>query len=142
MTTNNGNEGRLLDEAQRIVDRAYQRIKVERQYRRLCNALEKLGITQLVGTSWCSIDEDSLQIGFGALPEHRRSLFIIGISTHMPIPVSIVILARNPTFIKTPCFRGSGDQRILCVEKHNAIDQKLRTPPPGFGGLDNKGGSC
>jgi hypothetical protein len=76
MTTNNGNEGRLLDEAQRIVDRAYQRIKVERQYRRLCNALRKLGITQIVGTSWCFIDEDSLQISFGALPEHRRSLFI------------------------------------------------------------------
>ena len=76
MTTSNGNEGRLLEEAQRIVDRAYQRIKVDRQYRRLCNALGKLGITQIVGTSWCSIDEDSLQISFGALPEHRRSLFI------------------------------------------------------------------
>jgi hypothetical protein len=76
MTTSNGNEGRLLEEAQRIVDRAYQRIKVDRQYRRLCNALRKLGITQIVGTSWCFIDEDSLQISFGALPEHRRSLFI------------------------------------------------------------------
>ena len=75
MTTSNGNEGRLLEEAQRIVDRAYQRIKVDRQYRRLCNALGKLGITQIVGTSWCFIDEDSLQISFGALPEHRRSLF-------------------------------------------------------------------
>ena len=76
MTTSNGNEGRLLEEAQRIVDRAYQRIKVDRQYRRLCNALGKLGITQIVGTSWCFIDEDSLQISFGALPEHRRGLFI------------------------------------------------------------------
>ena len=76
MTASNGNEGRLLEEAQRIVDRAYQRIKIDRQYRRLCNALEKLGITQIVGTSWCFIDEDSLQISFGALPEHRRSLFI------------------------------------------------------------------
>ena len=76
MTTSNGNEGRLLEEAQRIVDRAYQRIKVDRQYHRLCNALRRLGITQIVGTSWCSIDEDTLQIGFGALPEHRRSLFI------------------------------------------------------------------
>ena len=76
MTTSSGNEGRLLEEARRIVDRAYQRIKVDRQYRRLCNALRRLGITQIVGTSWCSIDEDSLQIGFGALPEHRRSLFI------------------------------------------------------------------
>ena len=76
MATNSGDEGRLLDETQRIVDRAYQRIKVERQYRRLCNALRKLGITQIVGTSWCFIDEDSLQISFGALPEHRRSLFI------------------------------------------------------------------
>jgi hypothetical protein len=76
MTTSNGNEGRLLEEAQRIVDRAYQRIKVDRQYRRLCNALRKLGITQIVGTSWCFIDEDSLQISFGALPEHRRSLFV------------------------------------------------------------------
>ncbi len=76
MTTSNGNEGRLLEEAQRIVDRAYQRIKVDRPYRRLCNALERLGITQIVGKSWCSIDEDSLQISFGALPEHRRSLFI------------------------------------------------------------------
>ena len=74
--TTNGNEGRLLEEAQRIVDRAYQRIKVDRQYRRLCNALGKLGITQIVGKSWCFIDEDSLQISFGALPEHRRSLFI------------------------------------------------------------------
>jgi len=35
MTTSNGNEGRLLEEAQRIVDRAYQRIKVDRHYRRL-----------------------------------------------------------------------------------------------------------
>jgi len=76
MTTSNGNEGRLLEEAQRIVDRAYQRIKVDRQYHRLCNALRKLGITQIVGTSWCFIDKDSLQISFGALPEHRRSLFI------------------------------------------------------------------
>ena len=76
MTTSNGNEGRLLEEAQRIVDRAYQRIKTDRQYRRLCNALGKLGITQIVGTSWCFIDEDSLQISFGAPPEHRRSLFI------------------------------------------------------------------
>jgi len=76
MTTSNGNEGRLLEEAQRIMDRAYQRIKVDRQYRRLCNALGKLGITQIVGKSWCFIDEDSLQISFGALPEHRRSLFI------------------------------------------------------------------
>ena len=76
MTTSNGNEGRLLEEAQRIVDRAYQRIKVDRQYHRLCNALRRLGITQIVGTSWCSIDEDTLQIGFGVLPEHRRSLFI------------------------------------------------------------------
>ena len=76
MTTSNGNQSRLLEEAQRIVDRAYQRIKVERQYRRLCNALGKLGITQIVGTSWCFIDEDSLHISFGALPEHRRSLFI------------------------------------------------------------------
>ena len=76
MTTSNSNEGRLLEEVQRIVDRAYQRIKVDRQYRRLCNALGKLGITQIVGTSWCFIDEDSLQISFGALPEHRRSLFI------------------------------------------------------------------
>ena len=76
MTTSNGNEGRLLEEAQRIVDRAYQRIKVDRQYRRLCNALGKLGIAQIVGTSWCFIDEDSLQISFGALSEHRRSLFI------------------------------------------------------------------
>ena len=76
MTTSNGNEDRLLEEAQRIVDRAYQRIKVDRQYHRLCNALVKLGITQIVGASWCSIDEDTLQIGFGALPEHRRSLFI------------------------------------------------------------------
>ncbi|MDP7067889.1 MAG: hypothetical protein QF637_09720 [Acidimicrobiales bacterium] len=74
--TTNGNEGRLLEEAQRIVDRAYQRIKVDRQYRRLCNAFGKLGITQIVGKSWCFIDEDSLQISFGALPEHRRSLFI------------------------------------------------------------------
>jgi hypothetical protein len=74
--TTNGNEGRLLEEAQRIMDRAYQRIKVDRQYRRLCNALGKLGITQIVGKSWCFIDEDSLQISFGALPEHRRSLFI------------------------------------------------------------------
>ena len=76
MTTSNGNEGRLLEEARRIVDRAYQRIKVDRQYHRLCNALRRLGITQIVGTSWCSIDEDTLQIGFGVLPEHRRSLFI------------------------------------------------------------------
>ena len=76
MTTSNGNEGRLLEEAQRIVDRAYQRIKVDRQYHRLCNALRRLGITQIVGTSWCAIDEDTLQIGFGVLPEHRRSLFI------------------------------------------------------------------
>ena len=76
MTTSNSNEGRLLEEVQRIVDRAYQRIKVDRQYRRLCNALGKLGITQIVGASWCFIDEDSLQISFGALPEHRRSLFI------------------------------------------------------------------
>ena len=76
MTTSNSNEGRLLEEVQRIVDRAYQRIKVDRQYRRLCNALRKLGITQIVGASWCFIDEDSLQISFGALPEHRRSLFI------------------------------------------------------------------
>ena len=76
MTTSNGNEGRLIEEAQRIVDRAYQRIKVDRQYHRLCNALQRLGITQIVGTSWCSIDEDTLQIGFGVLPEHRRSLFI------------------------------------------------------------------
>ena len=76
MTTSNGNEGRLLEEAQRIVDRAYQRIKIDRQYRRLCNALGKLGITQIVGTSWCFIDKDSLQISFGALPAHRRSLFI------------------------------------------------------------------
>ena len=76
MTTSNSNEGRLLEEVQRIVDRAYQRIKVDRQYRRLCNALGKLGITQIVGTSWCFIDKDSLQISFGALPEHRRSLFI------------------------------------------------------------------
>ena len=76
MTTSNGNEGRLLEEAQRIVDRAYQRIKIDRQYRRLCNALGKLGITQIVGTSWCFIDKDSLQVSFGALPEHRRSLFI------------------------------------------------------------------
>ena len=76
MTTSNGNENRLLEEAQRIVDRAYQRIKIDRQYRRLCNALRRLGITQIVGTSWCSIDEDTLQIGFGVLPEHRRSLFI------------------------------------------------------------------
>ena len=76
MTASNGNEGRLLEEAQRIVDRAYQRIKVDRQYHRLCNALRRLGITQIVGTSWCSIDEDTLQIGFGVLPEHRRSLFI------------------------------------------------------------------
>jgi hypothetical protein len=74
--TTNGNEGRLLEEAQRITDRAYQRIKVDRQYRRLCNALGKLGITQIVGKSWCFIDEDSLQISFGALPEHRQSLFI------------------------------------------------------------------
>ena len=76
MTTSNGNEGRLLDEAQRIVDRAYQRIKVGRQHHRLCNALQRLGITQIVGTSWCAIDEDTLQISFGVLPEHRRSLFI------------------------------------------------------------------
>ena len=76
MTTSNGNEGRLLEEARRIVDRAYQRIKIDRQYRRLCNALGKLGITQIVGTSWCFIDKDSLQVSFGALPEHRRSLFI------------------------------------------------------------------
>ena len=76
MTTSNSNEGRLLEEVQRIVDRAYQRIKVDRQYRRLCNALRKLGITQIVGTSWCFIDKDSLQVSFGALPEHRRSLFI------------------------------------------------------------------
>ncbi len=76
MTTSNSNEGRLLEEAQRIVDRAYQRIKLDRQYHRLCNALRRLGITQIVGTSWCSIDEDTLQIGFGAVPEHRRSLFI------------------------------------------------------------------
>ena len=76
MTTSTGNEGRLLEEAQRIVDRAYQRIKIDRQYRRLCNALGKLGITQIVGTSWCFIDKDSLQVSFGALPEHRRSLFI------------------------------------------------------------------
>ena len=76
MTTSNSNEGRLLIEAQRIVDRAYQRIKIDRQYRRLCNALGKLGITQIVGTSWCFIDKDSLQVSFGALPEHRRSLFI------------------------------------------------------------------
>ena len=76
MTTSNGNEGRLLEEVQRIMDRAYQRIKVDRQYRRLCNALRRLGITQIVGTSWCFIDEDNLQISFGALPEHRRSLFI------------------------------------------------------------------
>ena len=76
MTTGNSNEGRLLEEAQRIVDRAYQRIKVDRQYHRLCNALRRLGITQIVGASWCFIDEDSLQISFGALPEHRRSLFI------------------------------------------------------------------
>ena len=76
MTSSNGNEGRLLEEAQRIVDRAYQRIKVDRQYHRLCNALRRLGITQIVGTSWCSIDEDTLQISFSALPEHRRSLFI------------------------------------------------------------------
>ena len=76
MTTSNGNEGRLLEEAQRIVDRAYQRIKIARQDRRLCNALGTLGITQIVGTSWCFIDKDSLQISFGALPEHRRSLFI------------------------------------------------------------------
>ena len=76
MTTSNGNEGRLLEEAQWIVDRAYQRIKIDRQYRRLCNALGKLGITQIVGTSWCFIDKDSLQVSFGALPEHPRSLFI------------------------------------------------------------------
>ena len=76
MTTSNGNEGRLLEEVQRIVDRAYQRIKVDRQYRRLCNALRRLGIIQIVGTSWCSIDEDTLQISFSALPEHRRGLFI------------------------------------------------------------------
>jgi len=76
MTTNSGEEGRLLDETQRIVDRAYQRIKVERQYRRLSTALRKLGLIGLVGDSWCFIDEDSLQIRFGALPDGRSGLFI------------------------------------------------------------------
>ena len=76
MTTNSGDEGRLLDETQRIVDRAYQRIKVERQYRRLSTALRKLGVTGLVGDSWCFIDEDSLEISFGALPDGRSGLFI------------------------------------------------------------------
>jgi hypothetical protein len=76
MNTNSGDEGRLLDETQRIVDRAYQRIKVERQYRRLSTALRKLGVTGLVGNSWCFIDEDSLEISFGALPDGRLGLFI------------------------------------------------------------------
>ena len=62
MSTNEGNEGRLLEEAQQVVDRAYQRIKVDRQYRRLSQALRKLGVTQIAGPSWCFIDEDSLEI--------------------------------------------------------------------------------
>ena len=43
LSTNEGNERRLLEEAQQVVDRAYQRIKVDRQYRRLSKALRKLG---------------------------------------------------------------------------------------------------
>ena len=76
MTTSNGNEGRLLEEAQRIVDRAYQRIKIDRQYRRLRTALRKLGITQIVGDSWVSIDEESVEIRFGPVPTHRLVMFI------------------------------------------------------------------
>ena len=76
MSTNEGNEGRLLEEAQQVVDRAYQRIKVDRQYRRLSQALRKLGVTQIAGPSWCFINEDSLEITFGTVPKHRQNLFI------------------------------------------------------------------
>ena len=117
MTASNGNEGRLLEEAQRIVDRAYQRIKVDRQYRRLCNALGKLGITQIVGTSWCFIDEDSLQISFGALPEHRRSLLIehlvdladeagSGIRERVLVGAPVVTVSKQLHFDLGPDFSG------------------------------------
>ena len=53
--------------------------------------------------------------------------------------LSVLILVRKLRY--SPCFRGSGEQEILCVEKHNGIDLKLR--PPLFSGPENNGGvSC
>ena len=76
MSNSNDNDNLVLEEACRVVDRAYRRIRVDRQYRRLRTALRKLGITQIVGDSWVSIDEESVEICFGPVPTHRLAMFI------------------------------------------------------------------
>ena len=76
MSNSNDNDNLVLEEACRVVDRAYRRIRVDRQYRRLRTALRKLGITQIVGDSWVSIDEESVEIRFGSVPKHRFAMLV------------------------------------------------------------------
>jgi|TARA_Y100000310_G_scaffold309878_1_gene354458 hypothetical protein len=76
MDNSNDNDDLVLEEACQVVDRAYRRIRVDRQYRRLRTALGKLGITQIVGDSWVSIDQESIEICFGSVPKHRFSMFV------------------------------------------------------------------
>ena len=91
MSNSNENDNLVLEEACRVVDRAYRRIRVDRQYRRLRTALRKLGITQIVGDSWISIDEESVEIRFGSVPKHRFAMLVehlVDVAKEVEYPVA------------------------------------------------------
>ena len=76
MSNLNENDRSLLEEVRWIIDRAYRRIRLDQQHRRLQRALRILGISQIVGDSWASIDEENIEIRFNPIPKDRLAILV------------------------------------------------------------------
>ena len=57
----------VLAEAAAIVDRGHQLLRHERTMRRVCRALERLGLTAITGGAWAHLDEDKAEIVFNPI---------------------------------------------------------------------------
>ena len=69
------NEELVLADLAAIVEQSHQRLRRERQLRRLGRALQRLGITGITGGSWTDLDEEA-EIFFHPLRADRFIMLI------------------------------------------------------------------
>ena len=70
------NEELVLADLAAIVDQGHQLLKKEMQLRRLCRALQRLGISGITGGSWTHLDEEEAEIVFHPIRADRFTMLI------------------------------------------------------------------
>ena len=69
------NEDLVLADLAAIVEQSHQRLRRERQLRRLGRALQRLGITSITGGLWTVLDEDD-EVSFNPIRADRFIMLI------------------------------------------------------------------